>query len=96
MSRTNMRGVFNSMEECIAAAKKAQHELVTNYTLEDRDKFLKNIQKRYLEHVEEMSKMELVLVVWQTKLQRISVLPCAWLAPKSFSIPYWLLKRVLP
>ncbi len=59
MSRSDYRGVFETMEECISAAKKAQKELVTKYSLEDRDRFIASIQKVYKENVEELSKLEL-------------------------------------
>ncbi|HWS43118.1 MAG TPA: aldehyde dehydrogenase [Pseudoflavonifractor sp.] len=51
-------GIFDTVAECIAAAKEAQHELVTKFTLEDRDRFIGSIRKAMMEQMEDFANLE--------------------------------------
>jgi propionaldehyde dehydrogenase len=52
-------GVFEKVEDAIAAAKEAQKKLVEGYTLEDRDRFLDSIRKHFMKNMEALTKFEL-------------------------------------
>ena len=52
-------GVFETAEEALAAAEKAQKELVTNYSTEQRQAMIDSMKKMGMEHLEELSHMEL-------------------------------------
>ena len=58
MNMDNFIGVFDTMEECIEAAKIAQKKLVNEYSLADRDRFLNSIKKLYADNAEEMAQLE--------------------------------------
>ncbi len=57
--KKELLGVFDDVEEAIKAAEKAQKELVTKYTLEDRDRFIENIRKFAMEKMEYLAELEL-------------------------------------
>lgn len=57
--KAKLLGVFDDVAEAILAAEKAQKELVTKYTLEDRDRFIENIRKFAMEKMEYMAELEL-------------------------------------
>jgi propionaldehyde dehydrogenase len=50
-------GVFTTMDEAISAAKKAQKELQTNFSVQDREKLIRAMRDESLKHVEKMSEM---------------------------------------
>ena len=49
----NELGVFDDVRDAIKAAYEAQKILMRDYTTEDRDRFIKNIKRRYLEIIDE-------------------------------------------
>ena len=51
-------GVFETAKEAVAAAATAQKELVKNYTLEDRDRFIAQIRAEVGPRIEEFAIME--------------------------------------
>jgi propionaldehyde dehydrogenase len=52
-------GVFEKVEDAIAAAKAAQKTLVLNHTLEDRDSFIDSIRKEFMANMDMLTKYEL-------------------------------------
>jgi len=50
-------GVFQTMEEAISAAKKAQKELQANFSIEEREPLIAAIRKEMHNHVEKMAVM---------------------------------------
>lgn len=52
-------GIFVTVDEAIKAAAKAQKELVEEYTLEDRDRFIENIRKFAMKKIDHLAKLEL-------------------------------------
>ncbi len=50
-------GVFQTMEEAISAAKKAQQELQANFSIEEREPLIAAIRKELHNHVEKMAVM---------------------------------------
>lgn len=57
--KKELLGIFDTVGEAIEAAKKAQRELVTKYTLEDRDRFIANIRKFAMEKMQYLAELEL-------------------------------------
>ncbi len=53
---TPMRGIFNDMNEAIAAAKKAQ-QVVKKMTMDQREKIISNIRRKAIENAEVMARM---------------------------------------
>lgn len=51
-------GIFDTVGECIEAAKQAQHALVKQYTLEDRDRFIASIRKVMMEQMDSFATLE--------------------------------------
>ncbi len=51
-------GVFETPEEACEAAFAAQKDYVENFTTSDRARFIANVRKKLLEHVEELSSLE--------------------------------------
>lgn len=51
-------GVFDTAKEAVEAAAKAQKELVTKYTLEDREKWIASIKAQLGPRTEELSRLE--------------------------------------
>lgn len=54
----NMLGVFETTKEAIEAAVVAQKELVTNYSYEDRDRFIARIKQAVIDSLEEFCRLE--------------------------------------
>lgn len=52
-------GVFDRIEDAIAAAKAAQKEFVTKFTLEDRDRFIDSIRMHFMANMEKLTQFEL-------------------------------------
>lgn len=51
-------GIFDTVAECIEAAKQSQRELVTKFTLEDRDRFIGSIRKIMMEQMMDLANLE--------------------------------------
>lgn len=51
-------GVFETVAECIAAAKTAQRELVTKFSLEDRDRFIANVRTVMMAQMNDFAELE--------------------------------------
>ncbi|ADQ14440.1 aldehyde dehydrogenase family protein [Halanaerobium hydrogeniformans] len=50
-------GVFKTMDQAIAAAEKAQTELQTNFSVQEREVLIKAMREEIKKHVEKMAKM---------------------------------------
>jgi propionaldehyde dehydrogenase len=55
----NQLGVFDKVEDAIAAAKEAQKKLFNDFTLEDRDKFIDSMRKDFMANMNMLAKFEL-------------------------------------
>jgi propionaldehyde dehydrogenase len=53
------KGVFDKVEDAIAAAKEAQQKLVLDFTLEDRDRFIGNIRTLFMKNMDMLTRFEL-------------------------------------
>lgn len=55
----NLKGVFEGVEAAVGATAEAQKQLMRNYKIEDRQRFINAIRKKALENTEKMSEMGL-------------------------------------